>query len=737
MSKLGPIVFALLVRGAPPVALAQTPDSLNRSRVVPRADSSVIHLQPVEIRATIVPRARADVGSTIPASITDITHREIVSAAPRFVTDALRATPGISTYDDLGSPAKITVGMRGFTVGPTVGVPPGVSVFLDGVRQNEPDAQEVNFDLLPMDLVDHIEVLRGTGSLLGPNSLGGAINLVTRAGAQGPPNGTIELSAGSFGARAASASINGALARDRFYNVGGGLDREAGWRDATASDGYHAFSRIGTTGARRGLSILAFASHSNAATAGSLPESIFSSPRTNFTAGDADEISLAQASLQGYAPFAAGTGSFTAYLRHSAADRFNVNQAPDDNVRSITANATLGGTVDWRWTTVREGSALSIRTGFDGTVNRVRVRLYTEPPAGARNDDSLTTDVHSPGGDLAAFAIADLRLRPVTLSVGARYDYISVPFQNALDPTVDTTSTFKRLSPRGGASIALPHGAALYASVGQSFRAPAILELACADPEASCPLPFALGADPPLAPVRATTYELGGRWLIARGLISAAAYRTAVSDEILFVASEGALLSGYFTNVSRTRRVGGELSAQWSFLDGALATSASYTYTRATFESPAQIFSIRSLEEGSSNAYSGTNAVVAGDEIPLSPTHQLSLVAVAAPRDGVEVGVDAQYHGRQWFRGDEANETSPLPSYVMTRARIGFRVRAWDLSAVVNNVLGASGATFGTFNINRGTGQLERFLSPADPRALKLVVARRIGRESVAHERFR
>ena len=60
-------------------------------------------------------------------------------------------------------------------------------------------------------------------------------------------------------------------------------------------------------------------------------------------------------------------------------------------------------------------------------------------------------------------------------------------------------------------SLEVGPGASVYASVGQSFRAPAVLELACADETAACPLPFALGDDPPLQPVVATTFEVGGQ----------------------------------------------------------------------------------------------------------------------------------------------------------------------------------------------------------------------------------
>jgi hypothetical protein len=40
----------------------------------------------------------------------------------------------------------------------------------------------VNFDLLPMEHVSRVELLSGSGSLLGANSLGGAINLDHSAG---------------------------------------------------------------------------------------------------------------------------------------------------------------------------------------------------------------------------------------------------------------------------------------------------------------------------------------------------------------------------------------------------------------------------------------------------------------------------------------------------------------------------------------------------------------------------
>src|SRR5256884_8498987 len=66
---------------------------------------------------------------------------------------------------------------------------------------------------------------------------------------------------------------------------------------------------------------------------------------------------------------------------------------------------------------------------------------------------------------------------------------------------------------------------------------------------AACPLPFALGPDPALKPVVATTYELG--WHVrAPGRFDASAdvYRTDVRDDIFFIAST--VTGGYFQNRS-------------------------------------------------------------------------------------------------------------------------------------------------------------------------------------------
>ena len=188
------IVSSALTRGL----AAQDPDSTRR-------DSTAQRLTPVAVIGSMFPAVSPGVGSGIPARTAVLGEREVTGWHRRHLAYVLAGQPGVSLYDDLGSPFKQTLVTRGFTASPVVGLPQGVSVLFDGVPVNEPDAGQVNFDLLPLNRVSHIEVLSGTATLLGPNSLGGAVNLVTPRG-DGTPSAGLEVAAGSFDSYSIDAS---------------------------------------------------------------------------------------------------------------------------------------------------------------------------------------------------------------------------------------------------------------------------------------------------------------------------------------------------------------------------------------------------------------------------------------------------------------------------------------------------------------------------------------------------
>ena len=707
--------LVLILLATPPIAAQDT---------APVSDSIDFELSPIEVLVSIRPRVSPSVGSGIPARISTLEGVEARSWQPRVLADVLARLAGVSLYDDLGSPYKLNLSARGFTVGPTVGLPPGISVFVDGIRQNEPSAQEVNFDVLPMEHVERVEFLRGNASLLGPNSQGGAVNLITRQGEE-ESRGEVEISAGSFDALGAEANASGRTLGEWDYYLGGGYDEEAGWREATGSERYHALANLRRTRGDRGIRLQALWSESRAETAGSLPESILaSSPRVNFTAGDFETVELQQFTASGYRPLLNGRSSLTAYYRRTYAERFNVNQPPEEDVRSFAENHTLGGTGDWYRSFTTGNGPVSLRVGFDLSASWTRFRIFEEERAGTERD--LTTDVESPRLDFAGYGMGNVTIGPATLSGGARLDYIRIPFVDILDPAADTVSNFIRMSPRAGASIALGGGAEAFGSLGLSFRAPAILELACSDPADACPLPFALGDDPPLDPVTATSYELGAKWQAPGADLAASVYHTEVGDEIFFVPSDQSIVEGYFRNLGSTRRKGVELEASASPAAG-MTLFANYAYTEATFQDTEQIFSARGDDAAEDSPLAGENEATPGDRLPLVPAHQIKLGASFTQASGVNVGLEGRYIGEQWFRGDEANEVEPLEAYFLAIARLGVSLGAWEVQAIVENLFDSDSAVFGTFNLNQGTETLERFLTPINGRSIRLFLRRSFG----------
>jgi outer membrane receptor protein involved in Fe transport len=307
---------------------------------------------------------------------------------------------------------------------------------------------------------------------------------------------------------------------------------------------------------------------------------------------------------------------------------------------------------------------------------------------------------------------------------------VRAPFHNQLDSEKDTTQTFKRFNPRGGIDVDAGNGFSVFGSVGTGFRAPSVIEIACADPEEPCPLPFALGDDPPIDPVTTVSYEVGARYAGSNVLLSASAYLTNVKNDIYLFPyqaadePEGSTIDGYFGNIDKTRREGIELSARYYF-GQAHSIYANYGFTRATFQSTADIFSIREDE-----AAGIENKAQPGDQLPLVPKHQVKAGVNLRFPEGLRAGADARYIGSQFLRGDEANDTPPLKAYVTADARVGYEIGPWELTILVSNVFANKRPVFGGFNINQGNPDgptLERFLTPPQKRQLRVIFTRSFG----------
>jgi outer membrane cobalamin receptor len=204
----------MLLLALPFAASAQKPDSLPKDTVT---------LTPVVVSATRLP-AVSEVVRGLTGRTATLDGEDLDSRGVRTLADALEELPGVTTADELGAPAQLDVTLRGFQVSPTVGLPQGITVYVDGVRVNEPDANEVNFDVLPLEDVERVDVVYGPSVLFGRNSLGAAVNLVMRCGGRW----TVRVEPRELAAT--KRSCRRATGRMWDYYVGLRYEYEDGWR---------------------------------------------------------------------------------------------------------------------------------------------------------------------------------------------------------------------------------------------------------------------------------------------------------------------------------------------------------------------------------------------------------------------------------------------------------------------------------------------------------------------------
>jgi outer membrane receptor protein involved in Fe transport len=597
-------------------------------------------------------------------------------------------------------------------VSPTIGLPQGVTVYVDGVRMNEPDANEVNFDLLPLEDVERVEVVYGPSVLLGRNSLGAAVNLVTRRGAD-PGSRELEVSGGSYGRYEVKLQAGDRHSHWDYY-IGARYEREDGWRQATRSRIATLFGKLGLVAAGWNATLSYSGADNRIFQAGSLPEDVVNSrPDSNFTAGDYFAPTSHLVTLNAQRRLGSAQLAVNLFGRALNTDQFNVNASPPDS-RQRNHERIGGGAVQVTGTLPLAGRPLRWFGGVDGTYSHTVVGLYTVDSSGT---DSLSDSVRAKEVDLGVFAGASWELsRSVAVTLVGRYDYIRLPYEDLLDSTQNGLNLFRRLSPRVGVSWTGWRNQEVYASVSRGFRPAALVEIACSDPAAACPLPFALGPDPALRPVVATTYELGWQLLRTAAGLSAGAdvYRTDVRDDIFFVAPTAT--TGYFQNIAASRRAGIEASLRWAS-HGGVQLYTNYGYTAATFETTAVL---------STGRPPGNETVTPGDRLPMVPAHRFNVgLSVPAFKDVLRLRMDARYVGRQYLRGDEANVAARLPDYAVADASLEANVGRYGVRVMVPNVFDHGYVTFGTFAANPTIAgdPVQRFVTPGMPQHLLVSVS--------------
>ena len=648
---------------------------------------------PLEVREVIVsstrlPDAPVD-ARTLPAKVTVITAEDIRKSGAKTVQEAIQWATGIVMYDQVGNSFQQSADLRGFNGQPV----PATSVFVDGQRMNEPDFNTVNFNLIPYETIERIEIIPGAAAIYGKNAMGGVINVITKRGSD-KHQVTGETLFGSFHRERYSINASGPIGKLDYY-TNFSRETESGFRDESAARISRFFGKLGyrpTETTDLTLSYTYVQSHLQQA--GSLPLSIAAIDRKrNFTPGDFEDHETNVVRLTGRQSLPFGFSlNVNGFYRRLAKDLYTVGQTSVS--RSPGNTESRGGTAQLTQDSTPFGFRNTLVIGSEFTRNDFGNNL--------RGDFGgfIFTSNRATDEDILGLYLQDTFhvTSQVIVTGGVRYDHDQLKFQDFTDPNNNNGLRFNRLAPRAGLTYLVTQATSLYFNYSQGFRVPTIDEL------------FAQGAgfqtNFGLKAAKSDNYEVGAKRRVGGwGEISLAVFQSDVRNEIFFTCRlcDFSFGDGLNRNIDKSRRRGIEATFKGrlsEYFDGMI----NYTYTQAEFRSQFNLSSTRTIQ--------------VGDSFTQVPKNRLSVTGNVHPAEGWTVSLIGMYVSTQFFQNDEENVQPRLPGYFLLNSRIAYErpVPGGRLSAfvMVNNLLDQKYSTSGIIAANASNGfQQERFVVPA------------------------
>lgn len=698
----------------------------------------------------------------VPSNVQSATDRELDETRALSVPDFMQRRMGsVHVNEAQNNPLQPDVQYRGFTASPLLGLPQGLSVYLDGVRINEAFGDTLNWDLIPESALAEVNLIPGSNPLFGRNTLGGALSLQTKNGFTHP--GTRgKVYGGSWGRRAAQAETGGRRG-DMSYFLTADYFEEDGWRDFSPSDARRLFGNIGWQTEAGELELGVLLGDTRLIGNGAVPIQLLRQDREAiFTRPDITDNGLSMFTLSGtrYVGEDWVLGG-NVYFRRNKTDTLNgddsdfeecdaspgfICEEDDDAVVTDLAGnpiatdpAREGGTINTSRTDQDAYGAALQATLLRPLAGRENQFIMGAEIARADIDFASRTELASldasrraiGSGVIVSESLVGLRAETkdyalfvtdtlsmtdaLSVTVSGRYNVTDVELKDRLGTALDGDHRFERFNPAIGATLDLTPQANLYGGYSESNRVPTPVELTCADPNDPCRLPNAFLADPPLDDVVAKTWEAGIRGRSGTTRWNLGVFTTRNEDDILFI-SAGALTSqGYFDNVGETRRRGVELNLSGRAVPE-LGWYFNYTYLDATFRTPLTIFS-----DHHPQAVDGEIQVARGNRIPGIPRHivKAGLDWAATPR--LRLRPEASYQSDQVLRGDESNQLDTVDGFVVVNLLAEYQITPnAEVFAHIHNVFDTDYETFGLLGepdeVLGNAYDDQRFLSPGAPR---------------------
>jgi outer membrane receptor protein involved in Fe transport len=652
----------------------------------------------------------------VPGSIQVIKPQDVQDQSGVSLADYLNNnTQGISFNEVGGNPWQPEIFFRGYSAGSITGNPQGLSIFVDGVRENQPFSDVVLWDTIPTWALAGTQVVAGSNPIYGLNTLGGAIAMQTKNGKlfnQGRIEGTV----GSWDRSAGLIEYGGIVEGTNVdYYFGYKHSSENGWRDHTPSHLNQAFGKIGNDFENGRIELSYTGASNNLIGNGLAPRYLLGADNEGVnTVPDLTENRYHKFNLT-LTQFISDTAMLSANAYYRSSNRYTLNGDAEiewdaDNLQDVNGLATdanrggrfIVGYSDFEIDEV-EGETRTTKTKQDAYGLSAQLTL-TDDLMGYQNhfvsgvnlETSLISFVQNEyeGSNILAGRVIDaktgefenntkLQGRTNTLGLyavdtlslndqwhvtgGLRYNYTEVDNTDRRADQSGGSLTEKqswgRINPTIGVTFKPNERYSTYASYSESNRAPTSIEMGCSNPAIACSLPTQMADDPPLDDVVSKTFEVGARGNFSKELSwNAAIYHAMNHDDLMFISTNAQNGLGYFDNVGRTRRDGLDLGFGGETLFGIKNTekfswNASYGYVNATYDSDLELTSdansSRSTSTTSYNSYDD-EALIDDDQATESLASLASLYG-GATWGGADVSAAAA--------GDDASDGTDLGDF--------------------------------------------------------------------------
>ncbi len=627
----------------------------------------------------------------VPGSIQVIKPQDVQEQSGVSLADYLNNnTQGISFNEVGGNPWQPEIFFRGYSAGSITGNPQGLSIFVDGVRENQPFSDVVLWDTIPTWALAGTQVVAGSNPIYGLNTLGGAIAMQTKNGKlfnQGRIEGTV----GSWDRTAGLIEYGGIIEGTNVdYYFGYKHSSEHGWRDHTPSHINQAFGKIGNDFENGRIELSYTGASNNLIGNGLAPRYLLGADNEGVnTVPDLTENRYHKFNLA-ITQFISDTAMLSANAYYRSSNRYTLNgdaeiewDADELVIRNGGAtDANRGGKYIWGYDNYQidevEGETRTTKTKQDaygisaqltlsddlwGYQNHLVTGLNVETSLVSFIQNEYEGSTIMPGrvidtnsgeyenntnlqgrtDTFGLYAVDTLSLNDKWhVTGGLRYNYTKVDNKDRrADQSAGSLTeeqSWGRINPTIGVTFKPSDRYSTYWSYSESNRAPTSIELGCSNPALACSLPTQMADDPPLDDVVSKTYEVGARGNFSKELSwNAAIYHAMNHDDLMFISNNAQNGLGYFDNVGRTRRDGIDLGFGGETLFGIANTekfswNASYGYVNATYDSDLELTS----DANSSRATSTTSYNTYDDDQLLEDeTEATSLLAEIANNSDV------------------------------------------------------------------------------------------------------